>query len=94
VEINPNKERGVDNPLIAITDKVMRMFRSMVYLTMCVGYRRGATIPGISSFLRLWAPSERDMYHEGVIERVLFDLNQEGKVTQAGARWYVVGATR
>ncbi|MEH6593840.1 MAG: hypothetical protein V7746_26470 [Halioglobus sp.] len=82
----------MQNPIVAITDKVMRMLKAMVYLAMRVGCRRGATVPDITSFLENWAPSERNLYHTGVVERVLFDLQNDGKVTHAGARWYVVGA--
>ena len=41
----------MSNPVIAITDKVMRTIRSMVYLAMRVSYRRGATTSDISGFL-------------------------------------------
>ena len=81
----------MQNPLTTFTDKVMRMLKAMVYLAMCVGYRRGATIQDIRGFLEVWAPSERDLYHDGVVERVLVDLQHDGKVKHAGARWYLVG---
>jgi hypothetical protein len=91
VEI-PTGVRAVKNPVIMITEKVMRMIKSMVYLAMRVGCRQGATTPDIVAFLQTWAPSERNMYHEGIVERVLFELQSDGKVTHAGARWYLVGA--
>jgi hypothetical protein len=81
----------MSSPVVAITDKVMRMIKSMVYLAMRVSYRRGATAAQLSSFLDEWTPSTAGSYHEGVVERALFDLRMEGKVTQAGARWYPVG---
>ncbi|MEM1113901.1 MAG: hypothetical protein AAGI11_18450 [Pseudomonadota bacterium] len=79
----------MQNPVVTITDKVMRMIRSMVYLAMCVGCRRGATPEDIAAFLKVWAPSEENLYHSGVIERVLVDLSHDGRVVQAGARWYL-----
>ena len=90
------KEEGntVNNPITVITDKVMAMIRSMVYLAMRVGHRHGATADEIAGFLNDWAPPSDGVYHEGVIERVLYQLHEEGLVTQAGARWYLSGAAR
>jgi hypothetical protein len=88
-------ESDMLNPLTkitTITDKVMRMIKAMVYLALRVAYRRGATAPDIAEFLKTWAPSESALFHPGIIERVLFDLQADGKVTHAGARWYLVGA--
>lgn len=81
----------MNNPIIAITDKVMRMIKSMVYMSMRVSYRQGATTEELSGFLAEWAPDERDVYHDGLVERVLAELQQEGRVQRAGARWYPVG---
>ena len=81
----------MNNPVIAITDKVMRMIKSMVYLSMRVSYRRGATTEEVSGFLSEWAPENDGFYHEGLVERVLGELQQEGRVQRAGARWYPVG---
>jgi hypothetical protein len=78
----------MQNPVTVITDKVMQMIKSMVYLSMRVYYRRGATASEISGFLNEWIPSEQGLYHEGIVERVLQDLRNEGMVAQAGARWY------
>lgn len=83
------------NPLTkitTITDKVMRMIKAMVYLAMRVAYRRGATVADITGFLKTWAPSDSELFHRGIIERVLFDLESDGKVAHAGSRWYLVGA--
>jgi len=82
----------MQSPIIAITDKVMRMIKSMVYLAMRVDHRRGATVTDIEDFLNNWVPSERGMYHEGIIERVLRELQSDGRVAQAGPRWYLSGA--
>ena len=82
----------MQTPITAITDKVMRMIKAMVYLAMRVGCRRGATVADISSFLKYWAPSDQNLFHNGIVERVLFDLHCDGKVKSAGARWYLVGA--
>ncbi len=79
----------MENPLLLITDKVTRMIRSMVYLAMWIGYRRGATTNDIVGFLRVWAPSDRDRFHTGAIERALVELNLRGKVVNAGGRWYL-----
>jgi hypothetical protein len=84
----------MSSPIVAVTDKVTRMIKSMVYLAMRVYYRRGATAAELSGFLEDWTPSDSNMYHEGIVERVLFDLQHEGKVQHAGARWYPVGLTR
>lgn len=78
----------MSSSVITVTDRVMRMIRSMVYLAMRVSYRRGATTEELSGFLHTWSPDQADMYHEGIVERVLFDLHREGKVARAGARWY------
>ena len=79
------------SPVIAITDKVMRMLKSMVFMSMRVSYRRGATTEELSGFLHEWSPTDAGMYHEGVLDRVLFDLQHEGMVARAGARWYPAG---
>ena len=78
----------MSNPVIVITDKVMDMIRSMVYLAMRVYYRRGATVAELSSFLADWSPAATGTYHEGMVERVLFDLEHQGMVQRAGPRWY------
>ena len=79
----------MQSPLIAITDKVMCMIKSMVFLSMKVDHRRGATVADIEAFLNDWAHCESNMYHEGIIERVLCDLQSDGRVAQAGPRWYL-----
>jgi len=78
----------MQNPVTVITDKVMCSIKSMVYLAMRVSYRSGATTAEISGFLNDWVPAE-GMYHEGIVERVLQELHRDGKVSQAGARWYL-----
>lgn len=78
------------NPITLFTDKVMNMIKSMVMLAMRVSYRRGATAEDISGFLAEWAPAERDIYHAGIIERALVDLEADGALKRAGARWYLV----
>ncbi len=83
----------MSNPVIAITDKVMDMIKSMVYLAMRVYYRRGATAAELSGFLADWSPAAADSYHEGIIERVLFDLEHQGMVQRAGSRWYPAGVS-
>ena len=75
----------------AITEKVSGTLKGMVYMAMRVSYRRGATVPEISSFLANWAPAGSDFYHDGTLESVLRELQRDGKVDYAGARWYPVG---
>ena len=82
----------MQNPITVITDKVMRLIKAMVYLTMRTGYRRGATAGDITSHLKQCTPAQHKLYHEGIIERVLFDLECDGKITRSGARWYLVGS--
>ncbi len=79
------------NPITVMTDKVMNMVKSMVVLSMRVSYRRGATPEDISGFLMEWTPSEQAIYHVGLVERALTDLERDGAVRRAGARWYPVG---
>jgi len=81
----------MNNPIVVMSDKVMRMIKSMVYLSMRVSYRRGATPGDISSFLHEWSPGEACMYHEGLVERALSDLVVDGLVRRAGPRYYPVG---
>lgn len=78
-------------PITMMTDKVMSMIKSMVVLAMRVSYRRGATAEDISVFLREWTPGDEGIYHVGLVERALFDLEVDGAVKRAGARWYPVG---
>ena len=79
------------SPLIVFTDKVMLMIKSAVYLAMRVGCRPGATTADISRFLASFGAKDKALYHEGIIERVLFDLQTDGKVLSSGSRWYVLG---
>lgn len=81
----------MSHPITVMTDKVMRMIKSMVYLSMRVSYRRGATAEDISGFLDEWAPREGGMYHPGVVERALAELEDDGRVSCAGGRWYPAG---
>ncbi len=81
----------MNNPITVMTDKVMRMIKSMVYLSMRVCYRRGATTEDISGFLVEWTPGEENIYHEGVVERALCALEADGLVRRAGPRWDPVG---
>lgn len=81
----------MQNPLTVMTDKVMGMIKSMVMLAMRVSYRRGATADDIVDFLLEWTPCEASHYHAGLVEHVLLDLQAEGAVRRAGARWYPAG---
>lgn len=84
----------MSSPVVAITDKVSRMMKSMVYMAMRVSYRRGATVVELSGFLDDWTPAHADTNSLGIIERVLHDLHHEGKVSSAGGRWYPVGVAQ
>ena len=81
----------MQSPVSVITDKVMGTIKGMVFMAMRVSYRRGATVSEISAFLDNWAPADDGRYRDSVVERVLVDLHRDGKVSQAGARWYPVG---
>ena len=78
------------NPVTTITDKVMRMARSMVYLALCATCRGGATVGEIAGFLSIRAPGEANFYHEGMVERALRQLQGDGRVTREGVHWYPV----
>ncbi len=62
----------------------------LVCLSTGLGHRRGASIADIEEFLESWAPSGREMYHEGAVERVLRELQDDGWVAQMGRRWFLV----
>jgi hypothetical protein len=81
----------MQSAVTVITDKVRATIKGMVFMAMRVSYRRGATVSEISSFLSNWAPAGDNRYHEGVVERILQELHHDGKVNQAGARWYPAG---
>jgi hypothetical protein len=80
----------VQNPVTIITDKVMRMASSTVYLAMCFTYRGGATVGEIAGFLSIGAAGEDGFYHDGMVERALRQLQSDGRVTRDGAHWYPV----
>ncbi len=80
----------MQNPVIIITDKVMRMAGSVVYLALCATYRGGATVAEIAGFLRTGPAGESGFYHDGMVERLLRQLHTDGRVTRDGAYWYPV----
>ncbi|QFU75833.1 hypothetical protein EY643_09275 [Halioglobus maricola] len=82
----------MNNPITVMTDKVMRMIKSMVYMAMRVSHRAGATSDDIARFLSQWNPEGGDFYHQGIVERMLVDLQGDGLVTRQGMRWYPVNA--
>jgi len=81
----------MQSPIIAVSEKVMSMSKSMVFLAMRVGCKRGATTRDIVSFLDRRAPGQQQLFHCGIIERVLWQLQTDGQVTRAGSRWYLKG---
>lgn len=78
------------NAVAVLSEKVMGTARSMVYLAMRISYRSGATVAEISGFLDNWMPADTG-YPESTVESILRDLQREGKVACAGARWYLAG---
>lgn len=78
------------NSITNITDKVMHLTKSMVYLAMRVSYGRGATSEDIAGFLAASVPESTNSYHPGVVERALVELHRDGRVNRAGAHWYPV----
>ena len=82
----------MSNPVVIITDKVIRMIRSMVYLAMRLERQGGATSEDISRFLHSRGAGIQGSFHLGVVERALWELHSEGLVDNAGARWYLADA--
>ena len=80
----------MQNPVTIITDKVMRMAGSMVYLALCATYRGGATVGDIAGFLSIGPVGEAGFYHDGMVERLLRQLHSDGRVTRVGQYWYPV----
>ena len=74
-------------PVTIITDKVMRMLGSAVYFALCATGRGGATVGEITGLLSTHAPGAAALYHEGMVERVLRQLQSDGRVDRAGAQW-------
>ncbi len=79
-------------PIVIITDKVMRMTRSMVYLAMRFAPRPGATVNEVVAFLNERIPGSQHSVHGGLVERVLQDLHNDGVVARRNDRWYLAGA--
>jgi hypothetical protein len=77
------------NPVIVITDKVMRMIRSMVYMAMKVQPGSSVSPDEISHFIN--QRSSRNRFHAGVVELALQDLHRDGVVQRSGARWQLSG---
>ena len=80
----------MQNPVTIITDKVMRMAGSMVYLALCATYRGGATVGDIAGFLSIGPAGEAGFYHDGMVERLLRQLHSDGRVTRVGQYWYPI----
>ncbi|PLW66698.1 hypothetical protein [Pseudohalioglobus lutimaris] len=80
----------MSNPVTIISDKVVRMLNSIVYLVICASHRNGSTSVDITRSLGGLAPVHADIYHQGMVERALEDLQREGRVARAGSRWYRV----
>jgi hypothetical protein len=71
-----------------ITDKVMRMIRPMLCVAVCSSFPGGATAGDIAAFLGRSAPAEASRFHQGLVERALRELLEEGKVVRPAAHWY------
>ena len=78
----------MNNPLTAISDKVVRMMNAMVYLATGASPGDGATTGDIVRSLGHLAPVHADIYHQGMVERSLRDLQQQGLVVRSGSRWH------
>ncbi len=78
-------------PLTAISDKVTRMVRSIVYLAMKSQPAHGVSSDELSRFIN--KRSALDRFHAGMVELALQELHSDGVVKRAGVRWYVPGVT-
>ena len=76
----------MNNPLTVISEKVVHMMNAMVYLATSAG--DGATSGDIARSLGHLAPVHADTYHQGMVERSLHDLQQQGRVVRSGSRWH------
>jgi hypothetical protein len=81
----------MSNAITAMTDKVMRMTRSMVYLAMKNEPGRGRTAEDLSHFVNMRLPREQRSFHSGMVERVLSDLGRDGMVSHSNDRWFLRG---
>ena len=75
--------------IVIITDKVMRMTRSMVYLALRFAPAQGTTAADVTSYLNDRVPGN---LHPGIVERVLEELRIDGRVSRHSGRWYLAGA--
>ena len=75
--------------IVIITDKVMRMTRSMVYLAMRFAPFQGATVADVTEYLN---DRVAGGLHQGLVERVLEELRHDGVVARRSDRWYLAGA--
>jgi hypothetical protein len=73
-----------------MSDKVMRLVRSMVYLALRVQPGRQATPEQISCYINRYAADPG--VHVGIVELALRELHKDGRVERAGADWLLSGA--
>ncbi len=78
--------------ITVITDKVMLMTRSMVYMAMRFAPFQGATVTDLVDFLNDRIPSGQQGIHGGLVERVLEELRLDGVVSRQQDRWYLARA--
>jgi hypothetical protein len=78
------------NPVTVITDKVMRMGRSMVYLAMRVYPGSSVSPAEISHYIE--QNTALVGFHAGAVELALRELYSEGLVQRSGSRWSLAGS--
>ncbi len=73
-----------------ISDKIMRLMRSMVYFALRVQPGPAHSAEELSLYINRTAA--RGAVHSGVVELALQGLLSEGRVRREGARWCLQGA--
>ena len=72
----------MSSSIVIITDKVMRMTRSMVYLAMRYAPGQGATVGDLVQYLNEHIPAGEPQLHGGIVERVMQELCLDGRVSR------------
>ena len=73
-----------------ISDKIMRLMRSMVYFALKVQPGRELSADELSLYINRNAAA--GAVHSGVVELALQELYSQGRVRREGARWCLQGA--
>ena len=85
------QEVTVAGSVTAISDKIMRLMRSMVYYALKVQPGRELSVDELSLYINQNAAA--GAVHSGVVELALQELLCQGQVRREGARWCLHGAT-